>query len=60
MFIERNSFWYVHCILTQGVVFPALSAAVISWVPLSERARFMSFAVQGSYTNNLLAQNLFS
>jgi len=31
------------------VVFPALSAAVISWVPLPERARFVSFAVQGMY-----------
>jgi hypothetical protein len=31
------------------VVFPALSAAVVSWVPLSERARFLSFAIQGWY-----------
>lgn len=36
-------------ILAQGVVFPALSAAAISWVPLPERARFISFAVQGWY-----------
>jgi len=36
-------------ILAQGVVFPALSAAVVSWVPLPERARFLSFAVQGWY-----------
>lgn len=34
-------------ILAQGVVFPALSAAVVSWVPLPERARFLSFAIQG-------------
>jgi hypothetical protein len=31
------------------VVFPALSAAVVSWVPLPERARFLSFAIQGWY-----------
>jgi len=36
-------------ILAQGVVFPALSAAVVSWVPLPERARFLSFAIQGWY-----------
>lgn len=30
-------------------MFPALSAAVVSWVPLPERARFVSFAVQGTY-----------
>ncbi|XP_023709473.2 putative inorganic phosphate cotransporter isoform X1 [Cryptotermes secundus] len=44
--------------LAQGVVFPALSAAVISWVPLSERARFMSFAVQGASLGTVVAMPL--
>ncbi|XP_071441488.1 sialin-like isoform X2 [Hetaerina americana] len=34
--------------LGQGVLFPALNAAVGQWIPLEERDRFISFAVQGA------------
>ncbi|KAJ9596880.1 hypothetical protein L9F63_012136 [Diploptera punctata] len=44
--------------LTQGVVFPALSAAVTLWVPISERARFMSFAVQGASLGTVVSMPL--
>ncbi|XP_069697781.1 sialin-like isoform X3 [Periplaneta americana] len=44
--------------LSQGVMFPALSASVIRWVPLSERARFMSFAVQGASLGTVVAMPL--
>lgn len=33
--------------LGQGVVFPCLTAVVPRWVPAEERARFISFAIQG-------------
>lgn len=33
--------------LGQGVIFPCLTASVPRWVPVEERARFISFAIQG-------------
>lgn len=35
--------------LAQGVVFPCLSATVAQWVPIPERARFISFSIQGTF-----------
>lgn len=35
--------------LGQGVIFPCLTACVPRWVPVEERARFISFAIQGLY-----------
>ncbi|XP_046383296.1 sialin-like [Ischnura elegans] len=49
-----NLHWYLILIIRaiqgvgQGVLFPALNAAVGQWVPLEERDRFISFAVQGA------------
>lgn len=41
--------------LAQGVVFPAMSAIVVRWVPVSERARFVSFAFQGASLGTVVA-----
>lgn len=41
--------------LAQGVVFPAMSAIVVRWVPVAERARFVSFAFQGASLGTVVA-----
>lgn len=41
--------------LAQGVVFPAMSAIVVRWVPMAERARFVSFAFQGASLGTVVA-----
>ena len=41
--------------LAQGVVFPCLSAAVARWVPVEERARFISFSIQGCSLGQVVA-----
>ncbi|KAG8226335.1 hypothetical protein J437_LFUL009912 [Ladona fulva] len=41
--------------LGQGVLFPALNAAVVQWIPLEERDKFISFAVQGATLGTVAA-----
>ncbi|KAK6641242.1 hypothetical protein RUM44_012951 [Polyplax serrata] len=41
--------------LGQGVIFPCLTASVPRWVPVEERARFISFAIQGCSLGQVVA-----
>nr|CAD7406965.1 unnamed protein product [Timema cristinae] len=51
--LATRQHWYLLLVIramqgvAQGAQYPVLSAAVVRWVPLEERARFVSFAVQG-------------
>lgn len=44
--------------LAQGVQFPSLSAAVSRWVPVSERAKFMSFTICGASLGTVVSMPL--
>ena len=43
----------------QGALIPCLSAAVATWCPLTERDRFISFAVQGELNSTTYIMQFF-
>ncbi|KAK7866872.1 hypothetical protein R5R35_006036 [Gryllus longicercus] len=44
--------------LAQGVLFPSLNAAVSHWVPVAERAKFLSFTVCGASLGTVISMPL--